>query len=91
MWTWPSRGLCSAIAVLATTAVFDAGTFSVAAFDAPFSVAWYSGYIVTAPPRVGSTGIQSSFFSHSVSAVFCPGRKQVRHAMPVGAAVFGKG
>ena len=50
--------------------VFDIGTFSAAAFDVPFMFAWYSGYIVTAPPRVGSTGIQLSLFSHSVSAVF---------------------
>ena len=59
----------------ADTAEREAGTFNAPALADPSSVDRYSGYIVFTPPRVGSTGIQSSFFSHSVSAVFWPGRK----------------
>ena len=53
----------------------DDGTFKLAALTEPPKVARYSGYSVFTPPRVGSTGTQSSAFSHSVRAVFCPGRK----------------
>src|SRR5436190_22253214 len=35
----------------------------------------YSGYSVFTPPRAASAGTHGSFFSHSVSAVFWPGRK----------------
>src|SRR4029453_13740480 len=74
-WTCPSLGLCSAMSLSGDRAVRDAGNLGPAELADPIKVYRYSGYIVFTPPLVGSTGTQSSFFNHSVSAVFWPGRK----------------
>src|SRR5216117_4073623 len=74
-WTSPSLGLWSAILLSTETAEWENGTLRLLTLAEPFNVDRYSGYRVFTPPRVGSTGTQSSTFSHSVRAVFWPGRK----------------
>src|SRR5262249_25098673 len=75
MWTWPSRGLWSAMLLSGEKDPLDDGTFRLLRLTEPFNVDRYSGYSVFTPPLAASTGIQSSVLSHSVRAVFWPGRK----------------
>src|SRR5688500_18816031 len=74
-WTWPSRGLWSAIRFATSLADREDGTVSLSTVIDLFKTAWYSGYNVLTPPRIGSNGIQGWAFRNSPIPVFCPGRK----------------